>query len=79
MTGMLQPNDAYREGAERHQAEARRWAEIDRLGRLARANRPSRIKHPHRHHHTLQTHLRALRMHVRAMLTPNHAHGHHRP
>lgn len=78
MSGMLQPNDGYRERAERHQAEAHRWAEVDRLGRLARANRPKRVSHTRQHRHTLHTHLRALRMHLRAMLAPNHAQRHHR-
>lgn len=77
MSGMLQPNGAYRERVERHQAEARRWADVDRLGRIARANRPRPTSHAHRHH-MLHASVRVLRVHLRAMLTPNNAHRHHR-
>ena len=78
MNGMLQHHDMYREGVERHQAEARRWAEADRLGRLARANRPRRDRSLHRHHHSWRTHRRALRMHLHAMVSPLAMRMHHR-
>ena len=79
MTGMLQPHDHYRERAARHQQEARDWARANAMGRLARsarehAPRPTRTHH----HHSLRTHLRAMRMHLRAVLLPASVRQHHR-
>jgi len=37
MNGMLHHNDSYREGVDRHQAEAQQWARDGSMGRLAQA------------------------------------------
>lgn len=79
MSGMLQPQDHYRERAARHQQEARDWARADAMGRLARSARQgvARPMRPHHPHHSVRTHLRYLRMHLRAMLLPTAARHHH--
>ena len=51
MNGMLQHHQMYREGIERHQQEAREWAQAQSLGRVAnsaratfeRRRRPARL------------------------------------
>ena len=79
MTGMLQPHDHYRERAARHQQEARDWARADAMGRLSRAaSAPVSRTTRARHHHSMRTHLRAVRMNVRALLLPAAVRHHHR-
>ena len=74
---MLQHQELFSEEIERHQAEARRWAEVDAVGRRAREGR--RLHAPLSHaHHSMHTHLRALRMHVRALASPIVMRLHHR-
>ena len=48
MNGMLQPHDYYRDGVERHQQEARDWAQANALGRLSQAARAQWSQHPTR-------------------------------
>jgi hypothetical protein len=48
MNGMLQHPDVFRDGAERHQREARAWAEANALGRAMRATRRQYTDHPGR-------------------------------
>ena len=78
MSGMLQHHDTYGEIVERHQLEARRWAESERLGRLARAARQRQAAHRQAHHHSVRAYARALRMHVRGMAAPITVRMHHR-
>ena len=79
MSGMLQPNDFYKDGVRRRQDEARAWARADALGRLSRSTRDRRQRADHHrlHHHTLRMHLRAIRMHLRAMASPMAVRHHH--
>jgi hypothetical protein len=48
MNGMLQPDEFYRDAAERRQQEARQWARTDALGRLEKAAHDQFEQHPTR-------------------------------
>ena len=43
---MLQPEEFYRDAAERRQQEAHRWARTDALGRLGKSTRNQIEQHP---------------------------------
>ena len=80
---MLQHHDMYRDGVERHQREAHAWATADRFGRAERASRLEARKRrgerarSHAHKHSMHARVRALRMHVRAWVSPLVPHTHH--
>ena len=79
MSGMLQPNDHYREAVRRRQQEAHEWARARAMGNIARPPRQRRaqVGHHRDHHHTVRMHLRALRMHLRALVSPLAVRHHH--
>ena len=76
MNGMLQHHDIYREVAERHQREVRARATVDRLGRSARETRNEAMRRwngrirSHAHSHSMHARVRALRMQMRAWVSP---------